>query len=112
MAKEIRVTFTDKEIDLYNFIDSKSSKTAFLKDLAQLEKERQEKLINSGDVDYETLAAILASKLGNTDIITNSNKDIEEDQEEDQVEEPEEDQAEEPDDETIINNIDVSDLDF
>lgn len=47
MAREIRVTFTDKEEDLYNFIISKSSKSAFLKDLASFEKDRQERILNA-----------------------------------------------------------------
>ena len=44
MAKprEIRITFKEKEDDLYQFIQSKSSASAFLKDLAKLEQKREE----------------------------------------------------------------------
>lgn len=42
MAKEIRITFKEKEIDLYNYIQSKSSASAFLKNLASIEKQREE----------------------------------------------------------------------
>lgn len=39
MAKprEIRITFKEKEADLYDYIQEKSSASAFLKDLAKLE---------------------------------------------------------------------------
>lgn len=42
MAKEIRITFKEKESDLYDYIQSKSSASAFLKDLARLEQKREE----------------------------------------------------------------------
>lgn len=42
MAKELRITFKEKEEDLYNYIQSKSSASAFLKDLANLEKKKEE----------------------------------------------------------------------
>ena len=47
MAREIRVTFTDKEKDIYDFIKSKSSASNFIKDLVKLEKERQENYTNA-----------------------------------------------------------------
>ncbi len=65
MAREIRVTFTAKEEDLYKFIKGKSSASNFLKDLATLEKERQENYKNSMlDNNVEKIAEILANKLG------------------------------------------------
>lgn len=42
MAKEIRITFKEKETDLYNYIQGKSSASAFLKNLASIEKQREE----------------------------------------------------------------------
>lgn len=42
MAKEIRITFKEKEIDLYDYIQEKSSASAFLKNLAAIEKKREE----------------------------------------------------------------------
>ena len=41
MAKEIRITFKEKENDLYDYIQSKSSASAFLKDLARIEQKRE-----------------------------------------------------------------------
>lgn len=69
MAKEIRVTFTDKEEDLYNYIVSKSSRSAFLKDLAVIEMKREDKYINASlDSHLEELAAKIANKLGNIEV--------------------------------------------
>ena len=42
MAKELRITFKEKEEYLYEYIQSKSSASAFLKDLANLEKRKEE----------------------------------------------------------------------
>ena len=41
MAKEIRITFKEKESDLYDYIQNKSSASAFLKDLARIEQKRE-----------------------------------------------------------------------
>lgn len=69
MAREIRVTFTDKEEDLYKFIKEKSSASNFLKDLASLEKERQENYKNSlVEGNLEKLAEKLANKLGKVEL--------------------------------------------
>lgn len=69
MAREIRVTFTEKEEELYNFIKGKSSASNFLKDLANLEKERQENYTNSiFDNKIEKIAEVLASKLETVNI--------------------------------------------
>ncbi|WGX77393.1 hypothetical protein QJS64_19185 (plasmid) [Paraclostridium bifermentans] len=69
MAREIRVTFTDKEEDLYNFIKEKSSASNFIKDLARLEKERQENYKNSlVEGNLEKLAEKLANKLGKVEL--------------------------------------------
>lgn len=42
MAKEIRITFKEKESNLYDYIQSKSSASAFLKDLARIEQKRED----------------------------------------------------------------------
>lgn len=69
MAREIRVTFTAKEEDLYKFIKEKSSASNFLKDLASLEKERQENYKNSlVEGNLEKLAEKLANKLGKVEL--------------------------------------------
>ena len=49
MAKprEIRITFKEKEADLYDYIQEKSSASAFLKDLAKLEKKKEEIYLNN-----------------------------------------------------------------
>lgn len=49
MAKprEIRITFKEKEDDLYRFIQGKSSASAFLKDLARLEQKKEEIYLNN-----------------------------------------------------------------
>lgn len=42
MAKELRITFKEREMKLYNYIQSKSSASAFLKNLADIEMKREE----------------------------------------------------------------------
>jgi len=42
VAKEIRITFKEKEKELYDYIQEKSSASAFLKNLAAIEKKREE----------------------------------------------------------------------
>ena len=71
MAKEIRVTFTDKEEELYNYIISKSYKTAFLKDLASVEKKREENYINS--YVENQIDQIISKLIDNIDITENTN---------------------------------------
>ena len=71
MAKEIRVTVTDKEEELYNYIISKSSKTAFLKDLASVEKKREENYINS--YVENQIDQIISKLIDNIDITENTN---------------------------------------
>ena len=69
MAREIRVTFTDKEEDLYKYIVSKSSKSGFLKDLATTEKKREENYINSSLENHlDDIANRLANKIGHIEI--------------------------------------------
>ncbi|WP_122639876.1 hypothetical protein [Romboutsia sp. Marseille-P6047] len=78
MAREIRVTFTDKEEDLYNYIVSKSSKTAFLKDLASVEKKREENYINSSLENHlDEIANKLINKIGVIETSNDNDKDNE-----------------------------------
>ena len=46
MAKELRITFKESESNLYDYIKDKSSPSAFLKDLAKLEKKREDLYLN------------------------------------------------------------------
>ena len=41
MAKELRITFKESELYLYEYIKQKSSPSAFLKDLAAIEQRRE-----------------------------------------------------------------------
>lgn len=41
MAKELRITFKESEMYLYEYIKQKSSPSAFLKDLAAIEQRRE-----------------------------------------------------------------------
>ncbi len=62
MAKprEIRITFKEKEADLYDYVQEKSSASAFLKDLAKLEKKKEEIYLNnltSSDISDKILSS-------------------------------------------------------
>ncbi|ELC8333278.1 hypothetical protein I6E45_15150 [Clostridium perfringens] len=62
MAKprEIRITFKEKEAELYDYIQEKSSASAFLKDLAKLEKKKEEIYLNnltSSDISDKILSS-------------------------------------------------------
>lgn len=46
MAKEIRITFKESELDLYEYVKGKSSPSAFLKDLATLEQKKEQLYLN------------------------------------------------------------------
>lgn len=58
MAKELRITFKEKEEDLYNYIQSKSSASAFLKDLANLEKKKEEIILMNLKNDESSIDTI------------------------------------------------------
>ena len=62
MAKELRITFKESESHLYDYIKDKSSPSAFLKDLAKLEKKREDiylnkNLANTSDISDNVSAA-------------------------------------------------------
>lgn len=44
--KEIRLTFNEKELDLYDFLCKKSSKTAYVKDIVRLHMKQEEAFIS------------------------------------------------------------------
>lgn len=109
MAKEIRVTFTDKEQDLYDFINSKSSKASFLKDLARLEKNRQDSLTN---IDYNKLANIVIEKLNvPNDKIDQNEKNKVNKFDSDKIDQNKKSKEDKSNIDNIINNMDFSDLD-
>ena len=47
MAKELRITFKESEMYLYEYIKQKSSPSAFLKDLAAIEQRRENIYLNN-----------------------------------------------------------------
>ena len=47
MAKELRITFKESELHLYEYIKQKSSPSAFLKDLAAIEQRRENLYLNN-----------------------------------------------------------------
>ena len=47
MAKELRITFKESEMYLYEYIKKKSSPSAFLKDLAAIEQRRETIYLNN-----------------------------------------------------------------
>lgn len=47
MAKELRITFKESELHLYEYIKQKSSPSAFLKDLAAIEQRREHLYLNN-----------------------------------------------------------------
>ena len=47
MAKELRITFKENEMYLYEYIKQKSSPSAFLKDLAAIEQRRENLYLNN-----------------------------------------------------------------
>lgn len=69
MAREIRVTFTEKEEDLYKFIKSKSSASSFIKDLVSVEKERQKNYTNpKSNNNIDEIIDIISNKLDLTNL--------------------------------------------
>ena len=53
MAKELRITFKESEMYLYEYIKQKSSPSAFLKDLAAIEQRRETIDLNNQVVTNE-----------------------------------------------------------
>ena len=55
MAKELRITFKESEMYLYEYIKQKSSPSAFLKDLAAIEQRRETIYLNNQVAANETV---------------------------------------------------------
>lgn len=51
IKRDLRITFKDEEDDLKKYLESKSSATCFLKDLARIEMEREKALIASSNTN-------------------------------------------------------------
>ena len=63
-SKDIRLTFKDDEQDIREYLESKSSATCFLKDLARLEMQRERQIIESANANavLEQLRQLLEQK--------------------------------------------------
>ena len=70
--REVRIRFSDKEIELFNYITSKRSAAGFLKDLAAVEMKRENNLINNTD---EVAIEMLKLLLQNNNLNINVKKD-------------------------------------
>ena len=75
MAKELRITFKEKEEYLYEYIQSKSSASAFLKDLANLEKRKEEIILMN--LKYDDISLDNKSKKENIGLIDLDISDLE-----------------------------------
>lgn len=64
MAKELRITFKDSEFELYNYIKSKSSPSAFLKDLAAFERKREDVLLTGAGTTNSIAKTIDSINIG------------------------------------------------
>lgn len=64
IIKDIRLTFKEDESDIKKFLESKSSPTCFLKDLARIEMEKEKRMLeNYGTKDVlEQIKALLEQK--------------------------------------------------
>lgn len=58
MAKELRITFKESELHLYEYIKQKSSPSAFLKDLAAIEQRRENLYLNNQIAASEVIQQI------------------------------------------------------
>ena len=75
--REVRIRFSNKEIELFDYINSKRSAAGFLKDLAAVEMKRENNLINNTDeVAIEVLKLLLQNNNLN---INDNNKNNEQD---------------------------------
>ena len=73
MAKELRITFKDSESHLYEYIKGKSSPSAFLKDLATIEKKREDLFLNNC---YLTTGQVSCINQTNYDAVTKDISDL------------------------------------
>ena len=68
MAKELRITFKESEMYLYEYIKQKSSPSAFLKDLAAIEQRRETIYLNNQVVTNEPKIQQAESVVGSVNI--------------------------------------------
>lgn len=52
IVRDIRLTFKEDEQDIREYLESKSSATCFLKDLARLEMQREKKVLESANANH------------------------------------------------------------
>lgn len=57
--KEIRIRFYENEMALYNYVISKRSASGFLKDLAEVERKREQNYVNN-NIDINILLEKIA----------------------------------------------------
>lgn len=57
--KEIRIRFYENEMALYNYVISKRSASGFLKDLAEIERKREQNYVNN-NIDINILLEKIA----------------------------------------------------
>ena len=64
IGRDIRITFKEDEQDIREYLESKSSATCFLKDLARLEMQRERKVLESASANHilEQLKELLNQK--------------------------------------------------
>ena len=68
MAKELRITFKESEMYLYEYIKQKSSPSAFLKDLAAIEQRRETIYLNNQVVTNEPKSVVEPVSIDDLDI--------------------------------------------
>ena len=68
MAKELRITFKESEMYLYEYIKQKSSPSAFLKDLAAIEQRRETIYLNNQVVTNEPKPVVEPVNIDDLDI--------------------------------------------
>lgn len=73
MAKELRITFKESESSLYEYIKAKSSPSAFLKDLAAIEKKREDIYLNN---NFSIIQEPIIDQPSNTQEISVDDLDI------------------------------------
>ncbi|WP_455541864.1 hypothetical protein [Intestinibacter sp.] len=63
MSKQLKINFTDKEMDIYHHISKKTSKASYIKDLIRVDMEREQNYINGNYGEVKPLASpIIESK--------------------------------------------------
>ena len=68
MAKELRITFKESEMYLYEYIKQKSSPSAFLKDLAAIEQRRETIYLNNQVAANEPKSVVEPVNIDDLDI--------------------------------------------